>query len=60
MTSKSGPETGDTRSAEPPTSDELLDHVDEAEDDRVAAEEAAEVADEDEVAATDAREERVP
>ena len=38
----------------------LLDEVDEAEDDRSAAEEAAEVADEDEAAVTDAREERVP
>lgn len=44
----------------PPTSDELLDNIDEAEDDRVAAEEASDIDEADAAVVTDAREERVP
>jgi hypothetical protein len=60
MATKSQPGKKQTDKTEPPTSDELLDDVDEAEDDRVAAEEGSEIADEDEAVVTDAREERVP
>jgi hypothetical protein len=45
---------------EPPTEAELLDRAEEQEDDRLAAEEADEVDDEDTAAVEDAREERVP
>jgi hypothetical protein len=43
-----------------PTEEDLVEDVDESEDDRVAAEEAADVADEDDAAARDAREGRIP
>ena len=55
MATKSGPDKD-----APPTSKELLDDADEGEDDRIAAEEAGEIADEDSAVVTDAREERVP
>jgi hypothetical protein len=45
---------------EPPTETELLDRADEQEDDRLMAEEADEVDDEDSAVVEDAREERVP
>jgi hypothetical protein len=45
---------------EPPTEDELQEHIEESEDDRVAAEEAGDVANEDAAAARDARSGRVP
>ncbi len=45
---------------QPPTEEELQEHIEESEDDRIAAEEAEDVADEDEAAARDARSERVP
>jgi hypothetical protein len=43
-----------------PTEEDLVEDVDESEDDRVAAEEASDVADEDDAAARDAREGRIP
>ena len=43
-----------------PTEEDLVEDVDESEDDRVAAEEASEVGDEDDAAARDAREGRIP
>jgi len=43
-----------------PTNEELQKDIEEAEDDRVAAEEASEVGDEDEAAARDASEGRIP
>lgn len=46
--------------AQPPTGKELLDRTEQKEDDRLAAEEAGELADEDEAAVEDAREERIP
>ena len=46
--------------SEPPSDQELQEHIEEAEDDRVAAEEASEVGDEDEAAARDASEGRIP
>lgn len=60
MATKSQSGTKQTDTAEPPTSRELLDDVDEAEDARVAAQEESEIADEDAAAVTDAREERLP
>jgi hypothetical protein len=43
-----------------PTEEDLVEDVDESEDDRVAAEEGSEVADEDDATARDAREGRIP
>ena len=45
---------------EPPSGEELQEHIEEAEDDRVAAEEASDIADEDDAAARDARGGRIP
>ncbi len=45
---------------EPPSNEELQEHIEEAEDDRVAAEEAEDIGDEDEAAARDAAADRVP
>jgi hypothetical protein len=43
-----------------PTEEDLVEDVDESEDDRVAAEEASDIADEDDAAVRDAREGRIP
>ena len=43
-----------------PTNEELQEDIDESEDDRVAAEEAGDIADEDAAAAKDARGGRIP
>ncbi|MCA1665051.1 MAG: hypothetical protein LC659_12420 [Myxococcales bacterium] len=43
-----------------PTEKDLVDDADEAEDDRVAADEASDVASEDDAAARDARQGRIP
>lgn len=45
---------------EKPSEQELQEHIEESEDDRVAAEEAEEIGDEDEAAARDAAAGRVP
>jgi hypothetical protein len=55
MATESEPGKKQTDEAEPPTSQELLDDVDEAEDDRVAAEEGSEIADEDAAAVTESQ-----
>ena len=49
-----------TTKREDPHKPELREGLEEVEDDRVAAEEAGEEADEDEAAVTDAREGRIP
>ena len=60
MDNKSASGSGEGKPAQPPTEKELLDRADQVEDDRLAAEEAGEVEDEDEAVVEDAREERVP
>ncbi|HEY2746257.1 MAG TPA: hypothetical protein VGL86_16595 [Polyangia bacterium] len=53
------PDEKNAKSA-PPSEDELVERADEEEDDRVAAEEASEIGNEDAGVVTDAREERIP
>jgi hypothetical protein len=60
MENKNASGSDEGKAAQPPTEKELLDRADQAEDDRLAAEEAGEVEDEDEAVVEDAREERVP
>ena len=60
MDTKSASGSNEGKAAQPPTEKQLVDEAEVQEDDRLMAEEAEQVGDEDEAAVEDAREERIP